>query len=53
MSNREMAEEATRLLRAHGYTASGRDRRDSDYNQYRFEKRLVVVPFRGASRRRR
>jgi hypothetical protein len=53
MSNeRILTQAATVLLRRSGYTWAGRDRRRVDASQCAFERRMVVVPARGKSRRR-
>lgn len=52
-SVRDLVEQATRFLRARGYTWSGRERRKVDSGQCAFERRMVLTPFRGASRPRK
>lgn len=47
---RRLAKEATRLLRSQGCNGDGRIRGEVPVQQRAFEQRLVLAPFRGASR---
>jgi len=48
---KEMIEEANRILSAKGFTYTGELKKEVDFIQRRFERRIKPCHFRGLSRR--
>ena len=46
-SQKDLTDEATKLLRTNGYTWSGRERREIDSRQCAFQKRMISTPCGG------
>ncbi len=46
-SNKDLADEATMLLRKKGYTWSGREKAEIDRQQCAFQKRMISTPCGG------
>lgn len=50
MSKRELTRAATKLLRAKGFTAAGRPKKDVDRRQVEFERKCIRIPTGGKPR---